>query len=544
MNDLEHQLALKQKELDLMMAIDSVRDSALAPTAMLSGIANVLADLFSADLCLLYLINQETGELELKIFNEHNHGWSRFHETLLRDVVRQALVTDQMVVWNASDAASPEAAGKIPPTFQAVLVPVVMEARELPLGLLLVARMAAPFTADELELMRIAEGQMDSAILQGYAQHELTQRNKELETIYRFDQIRDQQMPFDEMLDVVLHELCEVISADMGFVMLYNQQGEQLEMRAITHKDLVHDMHYYTLINQLANEAMTTGKLVCHREGKSHCMVMCIPLILRDEIIGVFGAVNRDSRHAFTSDDQRLLYAVVSQMDTAILESMERRKLRSVLGRSLDPHILEKLLTNTSDSILEGERALVTVLYADLRGSTELAERTDPETLVDFINAYLGEMTEVVLSHGGTLDKFVGDEVMALFNAPLAQSDHALRSVHVGLAMQVRQQELVARWHAERGIEAGGIGVGIATGEAIVGEIGCEKRTDYTVIGRPANLGARICSVAKTGEVLVSEETYQLIQDQVEATPVPNMQFKGIHHPVTVYRIHRVLEDA
>lgn len=544
MNDFEQQLTLKQKELDLILAIDHVRDGALAPTAMLAGIANVLADLFFADLCLLYLINQESGELELKIFNEHNHGWSRLHETLLRDVIRQALVADQTIVWKASDGLPSEASGKISPDFQAVLVPVVMETRELPLGLLLIARMTTPFTADDLELMKVAESQIDSAIIQGYAQHELTQRNKELETIYRFDHIRDQQMPFDEMLDVVLHELCEVISAEMGFVMLYNQQGEQLEMRAITHQDLVHDMHYYTLINQLANEAMTVGKLVCHREGKAHCMVMCIPLILRDEIIGVFGAVNRDSRHAFTSDDQRLLYAVVSQMDTAILESMERRKLRGVLGRSLDPRILEKLLANPNDNILEGERALVTVLYADLRGSTELAERTDPETLVDFINAYLGEMTEVVLSHGGTLDKFVGDEVMALFNAPLPQADHALQSVRVGLAMQARQEELGARWRNERGIESGGIGVGIATGEAIVGEIGCEKRTDYTVIGRPANLGARICAVAKTREVLVSEETYQLIRERVEATPVPDMQFKGIHHPVTVYRIHRVLEDA
>ncbi|MBN2002916.1 MAG: GAF domain-containing protein [Anaerolineae bacterium] len=544
MENFEQQLKLKQKELDLILAIDRVCDSALTPTAMLSSIANVLLDLFVADLCLLYLINQETGELELKILNEHNRGWSQLHESLVHDAVRQALLTDRVVVWNASESVPPEKLGQISPDLQVVLVPVIMESRDLPLGLLLLARMNAPFLANDLELLSVAESQIDSAIVQGYTQHELAQRNKELETIYRFDHIRDQQMPFDEMLDVVLHELCEVISAEMGFVMLYNQQGEQLEMRAITHKDLMHDMRYYTLINRLANEAMTTGELVSYREGNAHCMVMCIPLILRNEIIGVFGAVNRGARHAFTSDDRRLLYAVVSQMDTAILESMERRKLRGVLGRSLDPHILEKLLANTSDNILEGERTVVTVLYADLRGSTDLAERTAPETFVDFVNAYLGEMTEVVLSHGGTLDKFVGDEVMALFNAPLPQADHALRSVQVGLAMQVRQQELLARWRAEHGIEAGGIGVGIATGEAIVGEIGCEKRTDYTVMGRPANLGARICAVAKTGEVLVSEETYQLIRDRVEATPVPDMQFKGIHHPVTVYRIHRVLETG
>jgi len=545
MGDLKQQLQLKQRELEIVLAIDGVRDSAQGPMAMLSGIVNIVAEQFKSDLCLLYLIDPETKLLELKVVNEHNKGWLQLHSALLEDVAEKALTLDALTIWPAQEVLPPEVLSHVPATLQLALIPIFMECQNLPLGLLLLTRASAPFSDDDMALLEIAESQIDSAVIQAYTYHELEQRNKELETIYQFDRIRDQHLPFDEMLDVVLQELCKVVQAEMGFVMLYNPQGERLEMRAITHEDLLRDTHYYRLINQLANEAMESGELVCNQnETRARCAVMCIPLILQDEIIGVFGALHRDPHRAFTSDDRRLLRAIVSQMDTAILESMEKRNLRRVLGRSLDPHILEALLAHPDEAVLKGERETLTVLYADLRGSTALAESTDPETLVEFMNAYLGEMTEVVLSFEGTLDKFVGDEVMALFNAPLSQPDHALRAVRVGLAMQERYAQLLARWQAERGVGAEGIGVGMATGEAIVGEIGCEKRTDYTVIGRPANLGARICAVAKTGQVLVSEATYELVKDKVDATPVPGMQFKGIGQPVTVYLINRVLEDA
>ncbi|HNT78723.1 MAG TPA: adenylate/guanylate cyclase domain-containing protein [Anaerolineae bacterium] len=545
MGDLKQQLQLKQRELEIVLAIDGVRDSAQGPMAMLSGIVNIVAEQFKSDLCLLYLIDPETKLLELKVVNEHNKGWLQLHSALLEDVAEKALTLDALTIWPAQEVLPPEVLSHVPATLQLALIPIFMECQNLPLGLLLLTRASAPFSDDDMALLEIAESQIDSAVIQAYTYHELEQRNKELETIYQFDRIRDQHLPFDEMLDVVLQELCKVIQAEMGFVMLYNPKGERLEMRAITHEDLLRDTRYYRLINQLANEAMESGELVCNQnETRARCAVMCIPLILQDEIIGVFGALHRDPQRAFTSDDRRLLRAIVSQMDTAILESMEKRNLRRVLGRSLDPHIMEALLAHPEEAILKGERETLTVLYADLRGSTALAERTDPETLVEFINAYLSEMTDVVLSFEGTLDKFVGDEVMALFNAPLPQPDHALRAVRVGLAMQERYAQLLARWQAERGVGAEGIGVGMATGEAIVGEIGCEKRTDYTVIGRPANLGARICAVAKTGQVLVSEATYELVKDKVDATPVPGMQFKGIGQPVTVYLINRVLEDA
>jgi adenylate cyclase len=250
---------------------------------------------------------------------------------------------------------------------------------------------------------------------------------------------------------------------------------------------------------------------------------------------------NRLGGAGFWEEDRRLLSAIASQMDTAIFESLEIRRLRQVLGRSVDPNVMERLLENPDVDFLKGERTVMSVLYADIRGSTSLAERVEPELLVGFINAYLSRMVDVILAHEGTLDKFVGDEVMALFGAPMTQPDHALRATRVGLALQEAYRDVVAEW-GSKGIGDVPLGVGIATGEVIVGEMGSIHRTDYTVIGRTANLGARICAVAAPGQVLVSQATYDLVREKVEANPIPGQKFKGIGHEVTVYHVTRVKE--
>ena len=264
-------------------------------------------------------------------------------------------------------------------------------------------------------------------------------------------------------------------------------------------------------------------------------------MILQDDILGVFGVVNRYGSHAFDDMDRGLLIAIASQIDTAIFEGLEKVKLRQVLGRSVDPSVMERLLQNPDPAaLLKGERTMISVLYADVRGSTALAEHTPPDLLVGFINAYLGRMAEVILANEGTLDKFVGDEVMAFFGAPHPHPDHALRAVKVGLQMQEAHQAVMAEWEPQ-GVTPSPIGVGIATGELIVGEMGSAQRTNYTVIGNAANLGARICGIAKAGQVVISQTTYDLVKDQVQAEPITGLQLKGVSGDVTVYHVRQLL---
>ena len=529
--ELRKQLAFNEKALDVVLSIDRIRDVSPGPAAIFSGLAHVICDHFHVDVCLLYVKDRETGAFDLKVVQERDQAWRDTAAALSETRIQEAMRDGEISLWEAADVLPFDLARGFPSTFRMATLPVFMD--EKPLGLILMARSAPVFDDQEIELMHIAESQIDSEIVQAYTHHDLTQRNKELETIYNFDRIRDRYLPFDEMLDVVLQELCRVVEAEMGFVMLYNQQGRQLEMRAVTHDDLLHKVAYYETMTQVANTAIRRAQLVCEEQESPQCTIIAVPLILRNEIIGVFGTVNRDPQRRFTGDHRRLLKAIVSQMDTAIFESLEQRRLRRVLGRSVDSHVLGRMLANPNVDILKGERMVLTVLYGDLRGSTELAQQLRPEMLVEFINDYLSRMTQVLYAYEGTLDKFIGDEVMALFGAPLPQPDHALRAVRVGLAMQSAHERLMADWTA-RGIVPAALGIGIATGEVTVGEFGCEQRTDYTIIGHTANLGARICGVAKAGQVLVSQETYDLIKDSVEASPVSGVHLKGIDAAVTV----------
>lgn len=538
---LRAKLELKRKELDLILAIDHIRDTMPEPAAMLAAIANVLTDQFQAHLCLLCLSDRETGELELKAVTSRGERLEQWGPLITRELAERAMEADDVTTWQGSQVAVDADQPQPPEDLHVVAIPIIMGPGER-LGAVLLARSPAHFDADEVELLKIAESQIDSAVIQGYAHYDLVQRNRELETIYQIDHIRDLNLPFDDMLNRVLQELHAAIQAEMGFIMLYNQGARRLELRAATHDDLFHVSPYHEVVNQVANEALRQAEMACHNELSGGLRsVLCIPLILRDEIIGVLGVANRYGPRGFRAEDRRLLKAIGSQMDTAIFDSLERRRLRQVLGRSVDPRVMERLLANPDVEFLKGERLMLSVLYADLRGSTSLAECTDPELLVGFVNDYLGRMTEVILSHEGTLDKFVGDGVMALFGAPFPQPEHALRAVQVGLEMQAVHQAAMKTWQT-CGVQPVPIGVGIASGELIAGEMGCPQRADYTVIGRAANLGSRICGIAQPGQVLISQATHDLIHDRLEAIPITGLQFKGIDHDVTVYHVVRVLD--
>src|SRR5690606_36925742 len=133
-----------------------------------------------------------------------------------------------------------------------------------------------------------------------------------------------------------------------------------------------------------------------------------------------------------------------------VFERLERRQMRKVLSRSVDPKVLEHLLQRADDTVLAGERVVLSVLFADLRGSTEWAERTDPEELVNILNEFLSKMTDVIFKHGGTLDKFVGDEVIALFGCPVAMENHYQHAVRAALEMQAVHKKLQQQF-ADRG---------------------------------------------------------------------------------------------
>lgn len=213
----------------------------------------------------------------------------------------------------------------------------------------------------------------------------------------------------------------------------------------------------------------------------------------------------------------------------------EKKRLeaqRSLFERMVSPTVIEQL--NPNELQLGGKRTEITTLFADIQGFTHFSENHDPELLVQVLNLHLGAATEAVLKNKGTIDKFIGDAVMAFFNAPIPQSDHTLRAVCAALEMVTAIRGFNDEQHPMVSIP---FGIGIHFGEAVLGLVGTEKRMEYTAIGDSVNTAKRIQENAAAGQILISERAYQQVAGLVEARPVDAIQAKGKSQPLLVYEV-------
>jgi len=524
-------LAQRRRQLEAVYQVDRIRDETNDVQQLLSAVANAVANSLQTDLCLMSLVGEESRQVELRAIDDRSGIFGRLDRGALQTALACAIEMDRPDILDFSPD-EPLARYGLHHGLGAPL-----RVGDETLGALLLLNSGRSFDADDVALLQAVVSQTDSAVVHARTYRHLQFRNKELETVYRVDSIRDQIQDFNTMLNAVLNEICQVMDTETGFIMLFDESGQQLELKASTEDDILVAADQYELIEQTANEALYAGDLIS-REGLTLQIrsILCVPLVLRERIIGVFGVVNRYGPGSFTRDDRRLLKAITSQVDTAIFESLDKRRIRSAFERYVGETVMEEMLSRLDRDFLAVERMPITVLYSDMRGFTSVAERTDPAVMVETLNEHLGAMTDIVLAQQGTLDKFVGDEVVALFGAPLPMADHALRAVRTALEMQAAHQTLLGKLAAE-GREAVPIGIGINSGEMVVGNIGCEKRVDYTAIGDAMNLGARLCGLAKPHQILISERTHQLIKDAVEVNRLEPVRVKGRVQPEQIYEV-------
>jgi adenylate cyclase len=220
------------------------------------------------------------------------------------------------------------------------------------------------------------------------------------------------------------------------------------------------------------------------------------------------------------------------------LES-SNRFVRSLFGRYLSDEVVSGLLASPEGPRLGGEYRRVTLLMSDLRGFTQLTEDLPPEDVLRLLNSYLGAMTDVIMSHQGMVDEFVGDAILAIFGAPLTASDDARRAVACAVGMQAAMVELNRR-NEGQGLPALEMGVAVHSGEVIVGNIGSERRTKYGVVGSAVNHAGRIESFTIGGQVLISEATLREAGDEVAVASRLVVDAKGTREPIVVYELRGV----
>jgi adenylate cyclase len=365
------------------------------------------------------------------------------------------------------------------------------------------------------------------------------------------------ELDVDKLLTKILAAAFQILAADRGVILLYDE-NQQLTPRCVQTKRPQAEGETVvlstTIIDQVLRDkaaVLSSDASVDSRFSGAHSIIMQgirssmgVPLLHAGEVFGIMMLDSQVAANAFNEKDLQLFQNVANQAAIAIQNSLFALRLeaeavtRERFQRLLSPAIAEQVLAGKVEVKKYGEARPTTVLFSDIRGFTSMSESIPAREMVDMLNEYFELMVDIIFKYQGTLDKFVGDEIMALFGAPVSYGDDAVRAVRTALEMYQVLDQLNAR-RALTGKPPIKIGIGINTGEVVAGYLGSSKALEYTVIGDSVNVGARLCSHAGAGECLISEWTYNEVKDYFEFDPPREIQAKGKARPLQVYNVLR-----
>jgi len=269
---------------------------------------------------------------------------------------------------------------------------------------------------------------------------------------------------------------------------------------------------------------------------------ICAPLVADTRVHGALYADRLDPFAAFKPDDLELISAVAAQTAIAVENARAHERLareevaRANYSRFLPEYVVKQMLENPDSFKLGGVNQTITILFADIRGFTRISEHAPPEKIVSLLNRYFSAMTDIIFAHGGTLDKYLGDGLMALFGAPTATPEDASNALNAAVAMQRRVLSINMELRNE-GLQEIGVGIGLHTGEVTVGYIGSERRSEYTAIGDAVNTASRLESNAKGGDILLSDATAKAAHSRYKLEPREPIMVKNRQQPVALWEV-------
>lgn len=386
---------------------------------------------------------------------------------------------------------------------------------------------------------------------------------EKLRASYELMQAIGVELDVDRLLTKILDAAFQLLPADRGVVLLYDDEHE-LKPRCVRTKQQKAAGEEVVLSTTIIEEVLRDKAAVLSSDASvdsrfqgAHSIIMqgirstmAVPLLHGSEVFGIMMLDSQIAANAFTEKDLQLFQNVANQAAIAVQNSLYARKLqaeavtRERFQRLLSPAIAEQVINGKVEVKKGGELRETTVLFSDIRGFTAMSEKIPAQTVVDMLNDYFELMVELIFDNEGTLDKFVGDEIMALFGAPVAHPDDPVRAVRTALKMlEVLETDFNALRRDTDQPELQ-IGIGINTGEVVAGYLGSSKALEYTVIGDTVNTGARLCSLAKPGQCLVSDQTYERIKDLFEVEELPPATVKGKQNALRVYNVLRAKDPA
>jgi adenylate cyclase len=392
----------------------------------------------------------------------------------------------------------------------------------------------------------------------------LERENYLLTVLYEAGKALNAKLELEDICEQVISLACLIEGVERGFVMLFDERGEVVRRSEVRYRDpassekrpqiilsqsvleLIRKERQPILIEDVSADERFSGSESLKISGLRSAM--CAPLVGKEQLFGVLYVDNLEKPAAFTQDELNVFALVAAQAGAAVDNAMAHEKIaqqslqRSALERFLSPEVVEMVVANP-DIRLGGVNQEVTVLFADIRGFTTMSEEMEPGRVVEILNEYFTRVTDVIFDNGGTLDKYIGDAVMAVFGAPISKGNDAAAAVNSAIQIQRLLVEL-NRDAAAREWPELRVGIGINTGNAIAGNIGSPRRLDYTVVGDTVNTAQRLMTNAAGGQILISESTARKIGKTFDLERLPELKVKGRSEAVPVFRVNWVEESA
>jgi adenylate cyclase len=388
----------------------------------------------------------------------------------------------------------------------------------------------------------------------------LERMNKVLFILYEVSRQLNSSLDFNELMNKIMDLLFMVINADYGSLVLLDRKGgEELIPVVMKSRDerlkvkgelrisrTIIDKVVKDKVALLTSDAMEDSRLAAAASivTKGIRSAMCVPLWEKDEVIGAIQLNSTRLDNLFTMDDLELLKTIGCQMAMIIGQARlnqqirEEEHMRERLERFHSPQVIEMIIRGsheTQDDFMEAKELTTTILFTDMVNFTTLSETMHPREINQLLNQYFSLMTDIIFDHNGTLDKYIGDGLMAVFGAPMEKKDDATRAVQAALDIRKGFLEMMSKSDSDVKFD---MRLGLNTGRVVAGNIGSPRRMDYTVIGDPVNTASRLESIAKPNQILIGEETYKQIKGKkFNIKKIGPTKLKGKKEEIMVYEV-------
>jgi adenylate cyclase len=362
------------------------------------------------------------------------------------------------------------------------------------------------------------------------------------------------ELDLDKLLPKILDKAFELVGADRGVILLLDERGE-LAPRFVKTRSGKSDPNIVlskTVMAEVTNNkaaVLSSDATMDARFSGAHSIIMqgirstmTLPLLYANELLGIMHLDSLFTSNAFTEKDLQICtgmaqQAAISIQNARLASRIEREaQTRAQISRLIPPSVVEQVVKGELTIEKGGRLTECTMLFSDIRGFTTMSDGRPAQEIVNTLNEYFEVMVDILFKYSGTLDKFVGDEIIGLFGAPINIDDAPFKAVACALAMLQALEEF-NRTRASENQAAIRIGIGINTGNVITGSIGSTRALQYTAIGDAMNVASRLVNVAGSGEIIISESTYRHVAGRVEAAQLPPVKVKGKAEELKVYRV-------